>query len=246
MYKTTINYHFLDVGRNFDYYDSKRSSFQQIYAEYLMFESSISGRVLDIGCGHGINPTLNRLMDKLGSLDGVDPFPVIEPPAHLANRWTCRLEDIPVLNDTYDMAYSYNVVEHVDDMESFLRKLIDIMKPGGVFWSMSPNARHPFTWVTRLMQILRLKKIYKKNINQRANDYPAYYKLSNDINIIHTIEALNLPVSQIDFYYIPNVQWDFYVPKPLKILPNLIDRLFLLKMPKRSFVFMFRLKKQHE
>ena len=72
-------------------------------------------------------------------MDGVDPYPVVAPAAHLVHRWTCSLEDIPVGADTYDLAYSYNVVEHVENVESFLAKVIEIIKPGAVYWSMSPE-----------------------------------------------------------------------------------------------------------
>jgi 2-polyprenyl-3-methyl-5-hydroxy-6-metoxy-1,4-benzoquinol methylase len=244
MSAVTVNYHYLDVGRDFAYHDKSRSLFQKIYAEHLLAEPALGGRVLDVGCGHGVNPTLKQLAGKLGPLDGVDPFPVEEPPQHLVNRWTCPLEEIPVPADTYDMAYSYNVVEHVENVGSFLQKLSQIVKPGAVYWSISPNAAHPFTWVTRLAQVLRLKKIYQRKLNQKANDYPAYYRLSNDKNILNAIDTLKLPIAQVDFYYLPNVQWDTYFPKPFRPIAHMIDRWFLLKNPARSFLFMFRLTKQ--
>ena len=238
-----VNYHFLDTGKDFDYYSVRRSSFQDIYAQLLVSEPLIGGRILDIGCGHGVNPTLSKIMDRLGPIDGVDPFPEIEPPTHLINRWSCSLEDVPVNRDTYDMAYSYNVVEHVENIESFLKKTVDIIKPGGVYWSISPNARHPFTWVTRLAQIFRLKKLYQRRLNSLANEYPACYRLSNDFNILRAIKRMDLPVTKVDFYYVPNVQWDHYFPTPLQWIAHYLDRTFLLRNPKWSFIFMFRLEK---
>ncbi|TQF33460.1 methyltransferase domain-containing protein [Bradyrhizobium sp. UNPA324] len=239
-----INYHFLDTGKTFEHYANRRSSFQSIYADLLSSEPRLSGKVLDIGCGHAINPTLEKIISKVGTLDGVDPFPLIDPPLHLRNRWTCKLEDVPVERDTYDMAYSYNVVEHVENVESFLAKAIEILAPGAVYWSLSPNAHHPFTWATRLAERLGLKKTYVKNINQKANDYPAYYRLSHDERIVRAITALKLPVSQIDFYFVPNVHWDTYFPRALRIIAHLFDRCWLLRRPKRSFIFMFRLRKR--
>ena len=238
-----INYHFLDAGKSFKYYDGRRYDFQTIYADLLASEPRLSGRVLDIGCGHSVNPTLGRIISKIGRLDGVDPYPVLEPPSHLVERWTCPLEAIPVSDNTYDLAYSYNVVEHVENASSFLSKAIAIISPGGVYWSLSPNAHHPFTWITRWVEAAGLKKTYIKYINRNANDYPAYYRLSHDQRILRAIEASNIPVDQVDFYYIPNVHWDRYFPSRLRFVAHAMDRFALLRNWKRSFIFMFRITK---
>jgi len=243
MTEMIVNYHFLEVGKPYKYHDKRRSEFQKIYADFLAAEPALGKHVLDIGCGHGINPTLDLLRGRLGELDGVDPFPMVAPPPHLKNIWTMRLEDLAVSENTYDMAYSYNVVEHVENVDSFLKKTVELLKPGGFYWSMSPNARHPFTSVTRLAQAIRLKSYYQKNLNRRANDYPAYYRLSDDRRILRTIRKKALPISRVDFYYLPNVQWDHYFPVALRWIPHALDRLLLLRRPKMSFIFMFRIQK---
>ena len=74
-----VNYHFLDTGKRFDYYNSKRFSYRDIYTDYLISEPGIAGRVLYIGCGHDVNPGINKIIERVGSIDCVDPFPVIEP-----------------------------------------------------------------------------------------------------------------------------------------------------------------------
>jgi len=242
-----VNYHFIDVGQPFEYHDRQRSEFIEMYAAFLASEPGLAGRTLDVGCGHGPNRAIERLLarmpERVGPMDGVDPFPMVEPPAHLVNRWTCPLEDLPVEPQCYAMAHSYNVVEHVENVDSFLGKVLEVIKPGSAFWSMSPNARHPFTWMTRLAQFLGLKRMYVDKVNRRANDYPAYYRLSNDREILASIERQKLPVSQIDFYYVPNVQWDTYFPARLRFIAHALDQMLLLRMPRRSFIFMFRLQK---
>jgi 2-polyprenyl-3-methyl-5-hydroxy-6-metoxy-1,4-benzoquinol methylase len=132
----TVNYHYVDCHRDFNHYDAKCSYFQDFYADNLAREPAVSGHILDIGCGHGMNPTIDKIAHLLGQVDGVDPFPVVKPHPLITNRWTCEMEDIPVPANTYDMAYSYNVVEHVLSEGPFLAKAIEVLKPGGVYWSM--------------------------------------------------------------------------------------------------------------
>lgn len=246
MSEITISYHYVDCNRKFEHYDANRSFFQEYYAARLAAEPGISCHVLDIGCGHGTNPTISKIAGILGEVDGVDPFPAVQPHPLIRKRWTCAMEEIPVPSNTYDLAYSYNVVEHVVDETSFLAKTIEVLKPGGVYWSMSPNARHPFTMIVRLMQALRIKYLYRRSIAPQANDYPAYYRLCNATKVLKAIERLDLPVSKIDFFLIPNVQWDTFFPHRLRFIAHLIDRVIVLHAPSMSNIFMFRVEKMEE
>ena len=243
MNELEVNYHFIDAKKDFEHHDKNRSTFSKIYGSYLRSEPGIRGRVLDIGCGHTVNRAYEVYADRLGQLDGVDPFPAIEHPEHLANRWSCKLEDIPVSSCTYDLAYSYMVAEHIKEIEPFLAKAIDVIKPGAAYWSICPNAGHPFTWVTRIVQRVGATNLYRKKVNPLANDYPAYYHLSNDAKILKAIDHLRLPVSRVDFYYVPNVQWDHYFPKRLRSVAHFLDRTILLRKPKMSFLLIFRIQK---
>lgn len=238
-----INYHFIDCKYRFDHYDKRRSFFQDFYARCLAGEPRISGRLLDIGCGHGTNPTISKIEHLVGEVDGVDPFPAVAPHPLIGRRWTCAMEDLPVEPNTYDMAYSYNVVEHVLNEEAFLAKALEVLKPGGVYWSMSPNARHPFTMIVRLLQSLGLKYVYRRSIAPQANDYPAYYRLCNAKKVLRAIQKLDLPVARIDFYHLPNVQWDSFFPRRLRFLAHFIDRAIVLNVPSMSNIFMFRIEK---
>jgi SAM-dependent methyltransferase len=233
--------HFLSQDKAFTEYDQERAKFQEIYSELLASEAGLMGRVLDIGCGHNVNPTIEKIIHKIGSLDGVDPFPVIEPTYHLKNRWVCKLEDIPVEPETYDLAYSYNVVEHVENVDAFLKTTLDLLKPGGVYFSLSPNANHPFTHVVKLLQSLNLKKFFAGTPG--VNDYPAYYRLCKEAYVLQSIKSQSLNVEKVDFYYIPNVQWDSYFPNGLRWLPHFWEKNILLKRPETAAIFCFRMQK---
>jgi hypothetical protein len=67
--------------------------------------------------------------------------------------------------------------------------------------------------------------------------------MSHDRRILRTIEELALPVARVDFFYQPCVQWDTYFPAELRAIPHFLDRALLLRIPKLSFIFMFRIEK---
>ncbi len=244
--KPIVNYHFVDINRDFSSYDMDRRNYARIFGNMISEEPGLSGRVLDVGCGHGINGSYSYFGGKIGQLDGVDPFPVVEPPQHLANRWVCRAEDIPMPPKSYDLAYSYMVVEHVDRIEPFLSKVIELLKPGASYWSLSPNFHHPFASITRFVQFCGLKEAYRRNIDSTANDYPAYYRLCNPDRVVRAIKESHFPVSKVDVYFVPNVNWDHYFPKSLRFAARLIDEYILLKIPKRSFFLIYRIERAAE
>jgi 2-polyprenyl-3-methyl-5-hydroxy-6-metoxy-1,4-benzoquinol methylase len=238
-----VNYHALDVNTDFSYHDKRRAHFQQLYADFLVNEPGLRGKVLDIGCGHGTNPTLERIKHLLGHVDGVDPFPVVQPHPLIQERWTCALEDLPVPAASYDMAYSYNVIEHVDNPNVFLRKAVELIKPGSCYWSMSPNTWHPFSIAVRALQAVNLKNAYRNTIAPQANDYPAHYKLCSAARVLRAIKQEQLNVAKIDFYYIHCVQWDSFFPASLRFVPHSIDSTLILRTQSLANIFMFRIQK---
>jgi len=239
-----LNLHHLDCGQSFAHYHTDRSNFQRFFAERLLAEPGLHGSVLDIGCGHGINPCLDRILMPGLVIDGVDPFPVVDPSNHLRNRWTSRLEDLAVPDSSYDLAFSYNVIEHVEDGPSFMRKAIALLKPGGVYWAVAPHGRHPFTLAVRLVQAVGLKRLYRACVNRRSNDYPAWYRLCSVAGLRRALRDCVDEVASVDVFLLHNVQWDVYFPPCLRFVPHLVDRVAILPRSSREFIFACRIIKR--
>ena len=234
------------IGKTYETYDKDRTNYARIFGNMISQDPGVSGRVLDVKCGHGVNGSYPFFGGKIRQLDGVDPFPVIEAPQHLANRWVCRVEDIPMGEKTYDLAYSYMVVEHVKDIEPFLSTVIGLLKPGSSYWTLSPNTYHPFASISKFIQSIGLKGAYRRNIDPTANDYPAYYRLSDPDKVIRAIVDQQLPVAKVDFYFVPNVNWDHYFPRQIRSVARVIDKYLLARAPMRSFFLIYRVERAAE
>ncbi len=97
-------------------------------------------RVLDIGCGAGI---FLKSFKKLGARAyGVDidrekirkvPFAVYG-----------NAEQLPFKDDVFDIVWSHEVLEHVDDDKKAAVESFRVLKPGGYLIVFAPNRAWPF------------------------------------------------------------------------------------------------------
>lgn len=106
-------------------------------------------KILDVGCGGGL---LSEPLGRLGaSITGIDPLEdnIRTAELHasfdpiLAKRIkykSCTLEDIAELpSETFDIVVASEVVEHVADVEAFIRCCGEVLKPEGFLFITTIN-----------------------------------------------------------------------------------------------------------
>jgi SAM-dependent methyltransferase len=103
----------------------------------------VDSRVLDVGCGEGYGATL--LAPFVNEYVGVDvAADAIEHAAlrygNDAARFICYDgRHLPFDDDTFDVVTSFQVIEHVDDVQTYLDEIRRVLKPTGVFAATTPN-----------------------------------------------------------------------------------------------------------
>ena len=141
--------------------------------------------VLDIGCGEGIgrNRQMQRELRKVtGTYWGVEPDSDIQVEPGLFDRIEhALLEDAKLPAESVDVAYSFMVMEHVQDPDGFLKELYRVLKPGGVFVFATPNKYHFFGFVAYWTDKLGIADfilglIHKKDTLE--HHYPLAYKIN--------------------------------------------------------------------
>ena len=127
-----------------DYYGQQRPELVAMLPDSL-------GRVLDVGCGAGgVGRTLR---DHATSLVGIE---LDEQAAALAREVydTVLVGDVDArldeLEPAFDTILAYDVLEHLTNPESVLRRLRALAAPGALLHVSVPNARH-FTLVRDLV-----------------------------------------------------------------------------------------------
>ena len=107
--------------------------------------------VFDIGCGRGGRAVR---FAELGArrVVGLEPFEdsCLEGAAFAADRGMRQVEfivgtgeQIPAADGVFDMVTSYDVFEHVEDLERVLSECQRILKPGGALYAVFPPFYHP-------------------------------------------------------------------------------------------------------
>lgn len=224
-----------------------RSGFQREFVRLVGGCPQAAGRVLDIGCGGRIPEPLAGLATRFGTLDGVDPDPDVAKHPLLERRWHGCFEAMDVPGETYDLAYAYNVMEHLADPRPFLARVQQVLRPGGVFWALTPNQRHPFAILSRSIELMGLKGFARQKIGRAANgemcvnDYPAYYRCNSPGAVQRAIRGLGF--SRATFYFHPCLQWDTYFPRVLRWFPRGYDFVAGTRLAPFMQIFMMRLDK---
>lgn len=121
---------------------------QRLFKAYVVAEDYVGGDVLEVGCGEGRG--IDLLIKKARTFTAVDKIgPVIDrlQEKYKAGRFISM--NIPPLSgltdNTYDVVVSFQVIEHIEDDELFLREIHRVMKPGGIALLTTPNRRLSLT-----------------------------------------------------------------------------------------------------
>jgi SAM-dependent methyltransferase len=100
-----------------------------------------NNRLLDIGCGNG---SLLEAARRAGwQAEGLE---VSAPAAEFVRAqgfkvFKGQLEDASYPDDHFDIVTASELIEHVFDPLNMLTRVARIMRPGGLFWATTPNAR---------------------------------------------------------------------------------------------------------
>jgi ubiquinone/menaquinone biosynthesis C-methylase UbiE len=121
---------------------------QRLFKAYVVAEGYVGGDVLEVGCGEGRG--IDLLIKKARTFTAVDKIgPVIDRLKEKYKTGKFISMNIPPLSgltdNTYDVVVSFQVIEHIEDDELFLREINRVMKPGGIALLTTPNRRLSLT-----------------------------------------------------------------------------------------------------
>jgi SAM-dependent methyltransferase len=111
-------------------------------------------RILDYGAGRG-NVAQMNFKDRVAFAAGVDPEDAVfsNPYLHEAKLLPLPSGDIPYPDESFDLVFCANVMEHVEDPAATFREVKRVLKPGGFFIAKTPNKNHYMPLIARLTPV---------------------------------------------------------------------------------------------
>lgn len=99
-------------------------------------------KFLDFGCGRGDRTVFFDEFDRvLHGVDWVDQLhKEIRPRLHFIQRDFVK-QRIEFPDEYFDLAFSFDVIEHLPEPECFLREVYRLLRKGGIFVISTPNRR---------------------------------------------------------------------------------------------------------
>jgi SAM-dependent methyltransferase len=145
-------------------------------------------RILDVGCGTGLNAA--HLARQGHDVVGIDLSPVaIEKfRAQGYNGFVCDIEagPLPLHAGSFDLVYASEVIEHCVDTASFLHSAHLVLRPGGTLLLSTPNSAF---WAYRLLGLLgRTPSEYQ---------HPGHVRFFSKRSLTASIEAAGFDVISI-------------------------------------------------
>ena len=147
---------------------SENVIFQRHMIAYKEASKLISGTVLEIGCGEGYG--ISELVQFSEKYIGVDKFDtyISEDIKKQNDIVFHKMEIPPLLNieaNSIDFVVTFQVIEHIQDDNYFLREIFRVLKPGGKLLLTTPNklmslSRNP--WHIREYTPFEMKDILRK------------------------------------------------------------------------------------
>lgn len=143
-------------GKNAEYFTAARCSF----VDFL--PSNSTGRLLEVGCGNGNTASYALAQGKCGWCCGIElcPEPAAEARTKLNRVIIGDIEELPLdlPPNSFDVLLLSEVLEHLRDPASVLKKLRVLMRPGAVVVAGSPNVCH----YSVLLMLLRGEWTYQR------------------------------------------------------------------------------------
>jgi 2-polyprenyl-3-methyl-5-hydroxy-6-metoxy-1,4-benzoquinol methylase len=108
-------------------------------------------RVLDVGCALGffLEAALEQDLDAHG-IDASEAAIASILPKYGSRVRSGTLESlIPTAQASFDVVFASDLIEHVPTPLSFVEQVSTLLKPGGEFWGVTPNAKSLLARVSR-------------------------------------------------------------------------------------------------
>jgi SAM-dependent methyltransferase len=169
----------------------------RLFRERILSRINENYQILDLGAGAG-----NELMNFRGLVKhdcGVDPNGRVLDNPYLDEARVGFGEKIPYDDESFDLVFSSNVLEHLEKPEEVFKEVSRVLKPGGIFLAKTPNAWHYVPMIGRLLpHFLHEFLIINFKRSRLAHDiFPTFYRVNTADRIKYYSELAGMRCQQV-------------------------------------------------
>jgi SAM-dependent methyltransferase len=157
-----------------------------LYREKVDAVTRPGSRILDLGCGHA--DVLRTIFAKSAHCFGIDPdVCALEKNQSVPQRVAGVGEYLPFPDGQFDVVVAAWVIEHLDDPLGVAREVHRVLRPGGRFIFLTPNAVNPNTWLIRAVPNRLHDPLARQLYGRQEHDT---YRVRYRMNTPRTIERI--------------------------------------------------------
>lgn len=147
----------------------------QLFAERIKAVLRADDNVLDLGAGAGIIPAMN-FRGKARRICGIDLDPRVTDNPFLDEGKVCDANSIPYPDNSFDLIFSDNVFEHLEQPELVLKEAVRVLKPGGRLLFKTPNRQHYMPLIARMTPHRFHQFVNRLRGRDEVDTFPTVYR----------------------------------------------------------------------
>ncbi len=182
-------------------------------------------RLLDLGCGRG--GLVEQLDHPLASMAGVDPdLASLREHRLPLPRVQALSSRLPFAAAVFNVVYASWLLEHLARPQEDLCEVARVLRPGGAFVFITPNARHPLSLLNRLLGRLgAVQRGLVRSLYGRAaaDTFPTAYRANDVQSLAHLAATAGLRLETLEA--IPDPTYLAFTPSLLRLAEWLDSRL---------------------
>ena len=179
------------------YYSNFQSNWDDnIFRERILTRIDQSHEVLDMGAGAGIVAQMN-FKGIASRVCGIDPDERVLTNPCLDEGKVAFVEDVPYPNESFDLIFADNVVEHLPEPEKVFSEVYRLLRPGGVFLAKTPNKYHYMPLIARFTPHRFHEWVNKWRGREGGDVFPTKYQANTEGDIRKLALSAGLKVNQI-------------------------------------------------